>query len=124
MPIRTLVRLTFTADHAAAVPEILKQTYRGPGDSIRADYPPKVIRQGEVEYSDEGRRRRINGAVTVSLLVTEEGLPAEVKVVRGLGYGLDEKAMEAVRQYRFQPAMKDGRPIAQHISVEVMFQIF
>jgi TonB family protein len=124
VPIRTIVRVTFTADHAPAVPEIVKRTYVGTGDSVRADYPPKVTRRGEVEYSEEARKKRINGAVLISLLVTEEGLPAEVHVVRGMGYGLDEKAMEAVRQYRFQPAMKDGKPIAQHISIEVNFQLY
>ena len=122
--VRTVVRVTFTADRAAAIPEILKQTYRGTGDAVKADYPPKVVSQGEVQYSEEARKKKISGIVTVSVFITEDGMPADVRVTRGLGYGLDEKAMEAVRQYRFRPAMKDGKAIAQHIAIEVSFHIY
>jgi len=124
VPVQTMVRVLFTADRAPAVPEILKPTYRGTGDAVVADYPPRPVSQADAEYSEEARRKKINGSVVISLLVSEEGLPTEVHVVRSLGYGLDEKAVQAVRQYRFRPAMKNGKPIAQHISIEVSFHIF
>ena len=52
------------------------------------------------------------------------GLPKNVHVMRGVGMGLDEKAIEAVRQYRFKPAMENGKPVAVELNVEVNFQIF
>ena len=50
--------------------------------------------------------------------------PRDLRVVRGLGFGLDAKALEAVRQWRFQPALKDGRPVNVQISVEVEFHLY
>jgi protein TonB len=61
--------------------------------------------------------------VLVSLLVTEEGLPSDLRIEKALGEGLDEKALEAIRQYRFQPAMRDGKPIAARIKVMISFRI-
>ena len=124
LPIPTVVRVTFSQDHAAALPEILKPTFRGPGDEVVADYPPQLLRRAEPQFSEEARKKKVNGTITISLLITEQGMPADVRVVRGLGYGLDENAVEAVKQYRFKPAMKDGRAIAQHISIEVSFHIY
>jgi len=56
--------------------------------------------------------------------VDEKGLPTHVRVVRGLGMGLDEKAIEAVKQYRFRPSMENGKPVTVQMNVDVMFQIF
>jgi len=124
VPIRTFLQVTFTADQAPAVPEILTRAVHRPPDSVRPDVYPKIVFQSEPEFSEEARKKKIRGVVIISLIVTDQGLPDEVKVVRGVGYGLDEKAVEAVRQYRFKPATKDGKPVAQPISVEVSFQIF
>lgn len=124
VPVRTIVRVVFTADKAAAVPEILRRKVVDSANGVAADFGPRVITGKDAEYSEEARRKKISGTVLVSLLVTEAGMPAEVTVERGLGYGLDEKAVEAVRQYRFRPAMKDGKPVAQHIKIEVSFNIF
>jgi TonB family protein len=60
----------------------------------------------------------------VAVLVSEEGLPKEVRVVRGLGFGLDKKAEAAVWQYRFYPATKKGKPIAARREVMVDFVKF
>jgi len=51
-------------------------------------------------------------------------LPTELNVERGVGWGLDEKALQAVSQYRFQPATKDGKPVPAKINVEVMFKLY
>ena len=56
--------------------------------------------------------------------VDENGNPSHVKVVRGVGMGLDEKAIEAVRQYKFKPAMQNGKPVKVDLYVDVNFQIF
>jgi len=62
--------------------------------------------------------------VTVSLIVDTEGLPQNVHVIRGVGMGLDEKALDAVRQYRFKPARENGHPVPVQVNVEVRFSIF
>jgi protein TonB len=62
--------------------------------------------------------------VTVNLVVNTRGLPENVHILRGVGMGLDEKAVEAVKQYRFKPAMLGGKPVAVEVNVEVNFQIF
>ena len=58
------------------------------------------------------------------LIVDDQGRPRDIRVVRGLGFGLDAKAIEAVKQWRFQPAMKDGHPVNVQISVEVGFRLY
>ncbi len=60
----------------------------------------------------------------VNLWVDEQGRPSHVRVIRGVGMGLDERAMEAVKQYKFKPAMENGKPVLVELNVEVNFQIF
>jgi protein TonB len=85
---------------------------------------PVLTHQVEPEFSEEARRARFPGEVMVSLIVDAKGMPQEVHVVRSVGMGLDEKAVEAVKQYRFKPAMEDGKPVAVEMNVMVDFQIF
>ena len=85
---------------------------------------PKIIYQPEPEFSEEARKAKFMGVVTVSIVVDATGRPQNVRVTRGVGMGLDEKAMEAVRQYRFKPATENGKPVAVYLNVEVNFEIF
>ena len=85
---------------------------------------PKIIYQPEPEFSEEARKAKFMGVVTVSLIVDATGKPQNVHVTRGVGMGLDEKAMEAVKQYRFKPATENGKPVAVYLNVEVNFEIF
>ncbi|RRA47179.1 energy transducer TonB [Acidipila sp. EB88] len=85
---------------------------------------PKVIYAVDPEFSDEARRQKYQGVVTLTLIVDAQGSPQRVRVARALGMGLDEKAIEAVRQYKFRPAMKDGKPVPVEINIEVNFQLF
>lgn len=85
---------------------------------------PEVIFKVEPEFSEEARKAKFMGVVTVNLIVDTKGLPQNVHVVRGVGMGLDQKALEAVRQYRFKPAMENGKPVPVQVNVEVNFQIF
>jgi periplasmic protein TonB len=87
---------------------------------------PKAIFQPEAEFSDEARRAKYEGTVVVSLVVDAQGNPQNVHVSRSLGMGLDEKAVEAVRQYKFKPAIeqKTGKPVPVPISVEVRFRLY
>jgi protein TonB len=85
---------------------------------------PQVIYQVEPEFSEEARKAKVAGNVLVNLWVGTDGLPSHVHVIRGVGMGLDEKAVEAVRQYRFKPAMENGKPVLVELNIEVNFQIF
>jgi protein TonB len=85
---------------------------------------PVVLFAPEPEFSEEARKAKVAGNVVVYLQVDTNGRPTHVHVIRGIGLGLDEKAVEAVRQYKFKPAMKDGKPVIVEMNVEVNFQIF
>ena len=92
------------------------------GGRISAPIP---INNVEAEFSDEARRAKYQGVVLVSVIVDAQGYPQDPRVVRALGMGLDEKALEAVRKYRFKPAMRDGRtPVAVMVNVEVNFHLY
>jgi TonB family protein len=94
---------------------------------FRADgiTPPQIIPpQVTAEYSDQARRKHVEGTVLLSLLVNTDGEPRDIKIIHSLGSGLDEKAVEAVEKWRFHPAMKDGSPVAQTISAEVSFHLY
>lgn len=85
---------------------------------------PKVLVAPEPEFSEEARKAKFSGDVQVYLVVDENGMPSHVRVARGVGMGLDEKAIEAVRQYKFKPAMLNGKPVKVDLYVNVNFQIF
>jgi TonB family protein len=85
---------------------------------------PVVTYSVDPEYSDEARRAKYSGIVIVSLIVDAQGLPVHVHLARPLGMGLDERAIEAVRQYKFAPAMYQGKPVPVQVQIEVNFQIY
>jgi protein TonB len=85
---------------------------------------PQLVYSVEPEFSEEARKAKVAGNVLVNLWVDTNGLPTHVHVIRGVGMGLDEKAVEAVRQYKFRPAMENGKPVLVELNVEVNFQIF
>jgi TonB family protein len=86
---------------------------------------PVPLNSVEAEFSDEARRAKYQGVCVISLIVDAQGNPQNPRVVRALGMGLDEKALEAVRKYKFKPAMKDGRiPVPVMITVEVNFRLY
>jgi TonB family protein len=78
----------------------------------------------EAEFSDEARRAKYQGVCLVSLIVDAQGNPQNPRVVRPLGMGLDEKALEAVRKYKFKPAMKEGKAVPVQITIEVNFRLY
>jgi TonB family protein len=88
------------------------------------DKPPVALKTAVAEFSEEARRDKISGVVIVSVLVNEEGVPIDPRVEKGLGHGLDEKALEAALEYRFKPATKDGAPVAARISIEMSFRLY
>jgi TonB family protein len=86
---------------------------------------PQPLNSVEAEFSDEARRAKYQGVCLIQMIVDAQGIPQNPRVVRPLGMGLDEKALEAVRKYRFKPAMKDGKtPVPVMITVEVNFRLY
>ncbi len=85
---------------------------------------PQLIFAPDPEFSDEARRAKYQGVCVVSLIVDSQGNPQRVQVVRHLGMGLDEKAVEAVKQYRFKPATLQGKPVPVEVNIEVNFRIY
>lgn len=84
---------------------------------------PAVLHSVEPEFTEQARQANFQGTVQLQLIVDAQGNPQNVRVTRPLGKGLDEKAVEAVRQYRFRPAMYQGHPVAVQIVVDVEFHL-
>jgi periplasmic protein TonB len=85
---------------------------------------PQPVATPDPEYTEQARIAKTQGTCILWLIVDDQGRPRDIRVVRGLGFGLDAKAIEAVKQWKFQPAMKDGRPVNVQISVEVGFRLY
>lgn len=85
---------------------------------------PRAIYAPDPEYSDEARQAKYQGKVLLWIVVGPDGRPRDVRVARSLGMGLDEKAIEAVRKWRFEPSMLDGHPVAVQVNVEVSFRLY
>jgi len=84
---------------------------------------PVPLYKVEPEYSEEARKAKYQGTVILSIVIDEQGRPRDLKVIRPLGLGLDEKAIEAVSKWRFRPGYKDGKPVAVLATVEVNFRL-
>lgn len=85
---------------------------------------PRAVFTPDPEYSEEARKAKYQGTCVLWLIVGPDGRPRDIKVARTLGLGLDEKAIEAVKQWKFEPALKDGKPVAVQINVEVSFRLY
>ena len=85
---------------------------------------PVPIFDPDPEFSDEARRAKYQGVCIVTLIVDAQGNPQNPHVTRTLGMGLDEKALEAVRTYKFKPALKHGKAVAVMISIEINFHLY
>ncbi|NNF59574.1 MAG: energy transducer TonB, partial [Rhodothermaceae bacterium] len=79
--------------------------------------------QSNIQYPEMARRAGIEGRVFVQFVVDEQGRPSEIRVVRGIGGGCDEAAVEAVRQARFTPGRQRGRPVKVRMSLPVTFRL-
>ena len=85
--------------------------------------PPSVIYKVEPEYSEEARKAKFQGTVVLFIVVDEHGNPRDLRVLRPLGLGLDQKAIEAVQKWKFKPGMKDGRAVPVQATIEVNFRL-
>ena len=85
---------------------------------------PRIVFQPDPEYSDEARKAKYQGVVVLWCVVGADGRVRDIRVQRSLGMGLDQKAVEAVRNWKFEPARKDGTPVPVQVSVEVNFRLY
>jgi TonB family protein len=92
----------------------------GTGGSLIA---PSVLYKVEPEFSDEARKAKYQGTVLLTIEVGEDGQPDKLRVLRGLGLGLDEKAIEAVSRWKFKPALRNGHPVRAAATIEVNFRL-
>jgi len=91
-----------------------------PGSGIT---PPSILREVAPDYTDEGRRRAVQGDVVLEIVVRADGSVGSIKTLQGLGYGLDQRAADAVRQWRFNPAKRYGTPVDVIVEVAVEFKL-
>lgn len=91
-----------------------------PGSGIT---PPAIQREVKPDYTDDARRRGISGDVVLEIIVRSDGNVGDIKVLQGLGAGLDQRAIEAVRQWRFSPARRFGTPVDVVVEVAVEFKL-
>lgn len=136
---RGLLDQVFSTDEKTAehpLPEYRRQFGDlGPNDKI---YPvssampqpkaqasfPMPIYSPDPDYSDDARRAKYQGDVTLKLLLDKKGTVSRITIIRGLGLGLDEKSVERVKTWRFKPALLNGEPVFVEISTEVSFRLY
>lgn len=85
--------------------------------------PPSVLAKVLPEYSDDARKARIQGTVELIVIVNANGTSTLESVNRSIGFGLDQKAIEALKKWKFQPATKDGKPVAMRVAITVNFSL-
>jgi TonB family protein len=84
---------------------------------------PRILRRIDPQYTPNARADKLSGTVLLSMVVGADGLAHDIKVMKRVGDGLDEKAVEAVRKWRFVPGQKEGVPVAVRAQVEVNFKL-
>jgi TonB family protein len=87
------------------------------------DRPVEIVYKPTPEYTDEARSARIEGTVSLELEFTAAGEVRVLRVVRGLGHGLDEAAQRAALRMRFKPAQSDGQPVDSRATVHITFRL-
>ncbi len=83
--------------------------------------PPNAIFQQDPAFSEAARLAKFQGTVTLGLIVNQDGIPTKIRILSPIGCGLDQKAVEAVKAWIFEPGMKDGRPVRVELAVQVDF---
>jgi protein TonB len=91
-----------------------------PGSGIE---PPRLLREVRADYTEDARRRGLNGEVVLEIVVRRDGSVGDIKILQGLGGGLNDRAVQAVRQWRFSPAQRLGSPVDVIVEVAVEFKL-
>jgi len=122
--------VTFDFRIASGVPEVSTRYYAPPesppiGELVKMGAgvkPPKVLYAPDPGSPSSAHADKIDGKVTLSLVVSREGMPRDIKIAKSLRPDMDEEAIRTVRQWRFAPAIKDGEPVPVAINVQIQFQ--
>jgi TonB family protein len=123
VPVWVDIWVPFWADRTPTFPTIIPWEKAYPTQGF-VSLPPAIVQGLKPNESEQGKKVKYQGTVLVSTVVTEDGFPTNVHVTQPLGMGLDEKAVDAVKQYRFIPAIKEGKPISMPITIEVNFRLY
>jgi TonB family protein len=145
------LKMSHTPEQSAAVSNVLqsmqklaaeKKKYHGQNNSIVLLHPgapaggtatqrssatetgPKAVYAPQVEYTEEARRAKHQGVCVVSLVVGVDGKASNVQVIKKLGMGLDEKAIETVQRWKFEPGTRNGHPVPSHLTLNLKFELF
>lgn len=131
----TLPALTRPAEHMREMPR--QEPASPPGSSTataddtepiarpgRGVSIPQATYQPNPEYTDEARKKKINGTCILGFIIDKAGFPIHIRIERSLDPGLDEKAIAAVSQYRFRPAMYNDDPVPVALDIEVTFRLY
>ena len=86
--------------------------------------PPRIVAQFEPEFTELARHARYQGTTVVRAVVYNRGETTQVQILKPLGMGLDDQAVNVVRQWRFEPARRDGKPVAVFVDIEVNFRLY
>lgn len=105
-------------DASQSTPEVVYER-KMPGMTM-----PKPVYEPSPEYAERPRKKKLQGVVLLSMIVTPEGTVRDPQVTRSLDKDLDKKALECVSKWKFDPATKDGQPVAMRIAVEVNFHLY
>ena len=89
-----------------------------------SETPPKAIYSSQVEYTPEARAAKLEGTCTVSMIVGLDGKPYNIVVTRKIGKGLDEKAVETIKKWKFEPGRRNGRPVISHLTLTLTFKLY
>ena len=114
---RTLIALLMGTVATIGAQDVYK-----PGNGITF---PSVIKQVKADYTQEAKDAHIEGTVVLDVVVQADGTVGDVRVTRSLDttYGLDQQAVNAMKQWQFKPGTKDGKPVAVQVAVEVRFTL-
>jgi TonB family protein len=94
-----------------------------PAEAVARAVPAEILSKPTPIYTQEARSLRIEGEVLLEVVLEASGSLRVVKVVRGLGHGLDDNAVKAAEQIRFKPAMRDGQPADSTVVLHIIFQM-
>ena len=90
----------------------------------QVEAPPVLVYHTQPQYSVEAQQKKVEGSVKLYAQIGTDGRAHRLRVIQSLGSGLDENAVAAVRQWRFRPALKNGRPVATESTIEVDFHLY
>ncbi len=106
--------------HDRAENEVLSKFAMRAGNGVTK---PELLRKVEPLYTEEARTAKLQGVVVVNVIIGTDGSASNIRVVKSLGLGLDEKAIEAVQQWQFKPGTKDGAAVPVQATIEVNFRL-